>query len=202
MSNLGCAQDADGNLLSPSKIKWYNDIDDVNPILESGGSPTPSPAASRPAPSSFAKPTTLDGFFYTSGNPIITPADSRRSHRATRPSIKNSDPNNTAAPTFVASSSLKLKPKPKPKLKAGTKKSAPKISRLRKVFDSDDDAAGTATEGGDNVDEAIVEVIEKADSGGEDTEIKYMSTKALGDADHEVSDVFIFARRYTGNFCI
>jgi hypothetical protein len=203
MANLGCAQDADGILLSPSKIKWYNNVDDENPI--SGGSL--SSAAGNPVLSSLAKPTTLDTFFTTPGNLTINSADkvagSRRSHRVTRPSTRIADPNNAEAPTvtrptFVASSgsslSLSLK------RKASTNAFAPKPSRSRKVIeDSDDDDAGTAsdleTEGGDDIDEtASVGLTEKADTGGEDTEKNYMLTKALGDADREVSYSFIFVR--------
>jgi hypothetical protein len=182
MADLGCAQDADGNLLSPSKIRWYNDVDDVDPI--SGG----SSAASHPTPSSLAKPTTLDRFFTTSSNLTVASADkvagSRRSNRATRPSTRVVDPNNAEAPTFSVSSSLKRK--------ASTSTFASKLSRARKVIeDSDDGGTATETEGGDGDDDAG-EPAGEADSGGEDVDTKYMSTKALGDADREASYDFYY----------
>ena len=106
MANHGCTQDVDGTLLLPSKIKWYNDIDDVNPISGSSSSSTASPSSS-------AKPTTLHSFFNTSGNLTINSADkvagSCQSHHTTCPSTRIADPNNTEAPTFVASSSLKIR---------------------------------------------------------------------------------------------
>ena len=37
MPEHGCAQDADGNLLSPSKINWYNNVDDDVPMPASSG---------------------------------------------------------------------------------------------------------------------------------------------------------------------
>ena len=172
MGDLGCAQDADGNLLSPSKIKWYNDVDDVDPIAVTGPSPS-------------AKPTTLDRFF-TSGNPTVMSADkiagSRRSGRTPRPSKTIVDPDNTETPTFVASSGLKRK------VSATTV--TQKLSRLRKAVEaSDNDAGDTEMEDGGDV---YVEPTEKADSGEEDghAEANYMSTKALGDTDREVSYVF------------
>ena len=92
----------------------------------------------------------------------------------------------------------------------------PKPSCAQKIVEDSDDAAGTEMEGGDSesaseddhvgdiVDLEVVEPTEKADAqaGGEDTEVDYMTTKALGDADHEVSYVFFFARHNTKNFCI
>ena len=203
MANLGCAQDADGNLLSPSKIKWYNNVDDENPI--SGGSS--SSAAGNPVLSSLAKLTTLYTFFTTPGNLTINSTDkvagSHQSHCVTRPSMRIADPNNAEAPTvtqptFVASSGLSLSLSLSLKCKASTNAFVPKPSRSQKVIeDSDDDNAGTAsdleTEGGDDIDETASPT-EKAATGGEDTEKNYMSTKAPGDADREVSYSFVFVR--------
>jgi len=107
MADLGCAQDANGNLLSPSKIKWYNDIDDVDPI--SGG----SSATSHPTLSSLAKLTMLNCFFTTSSNLIVVSADkvagSCQSNCVTRLSMRVVDPNNAKAPTLSVSLSLKRK---------------------------------------------------------------------------------------------
>jgi hypothetical protein len=88
MPEHGCAQDADGNLLSPSKI---NDVD--NNVL--------MPASS--GGSSSSKPVTLDQFFIPAE--IITGA--RRSGRATCPSTKILDPDNVESHTFFASPGVK-----------------------------------------------------------------------------------------------
>jgi hypothetical protein len=64
MAELGYAQDVNSNLLSPSKIKWYNNVDNVDTIL----------ATNHLTPASLAKPTTLDHFF-PSGNPTTEGTD-------------------------------------------------------------------------------------------------------------------------------
>ncbi|KAJ7817973.1 hypothetical protein B0H14DRAFT_3474161 [Mycena olivaceomarginata] len=37
-SGLGCAQDANGELLDASRIQWYNDVDDEHPIQDASSS--------------------------------------------------------------------------------------------------------------------------------------------------------------------
>jgi hypothetical protein len=186
-SSLGCAQDANGNLLSPSKIQWFNDVDDEHPI------PAAPPTSLRSSESSPPQPTTLDHFF-SSGSGNTTPkaaekpgiAPSRRSGRATRPSARILDPDNTETP--AASSSLKRK--------ASTGRVTEKVSRARKVIEDSDGGGDTeledvqdAQDEGDNtLDDSFVDPTENADSGEDgDTEGNYTSTKALGDADREVS---------------
>ena len=97
--------DANGNLLSPSKIQWFNDIDDEHPIpaalLTSLRSSDPSPPQA-----------TIDHFF-SSGNatpkavekPGLRP--SCHSGRTTHPSARILSPDNTETP--IVSSSLKQK---------------------------------------------------------------------------------------------
>ena len=95
MPEHGCAQDADGNLLSLSKIVWYNDVDNDVPMPASSGG------------RSSSKPTTLDQFFI----PAEIVAGARRSGRATCPSTKILDPqaDNAESHTFFASAGVKHK---------------------------------------------------------------------------------------------
>src|SRR4051812_9867392 len=103
MSDRGCAQGLDGELLSPSKIKWYNDADDSTPILH--------PPPTLPTLSAKLIPLTLDHFL--TGTSIIasaTPvAGARRSGRAFRPSAKVADPDNAESSTSAAKHLLKCK---------------------------------------------------------------------------------------------
>lgn len=178
--SLGCAQDANGNLLSPSKIQWFNDVDDEHPI------PAAPPTSLRSSDSSPPQ-ATIDHFF-SSGNATPKAVDkpgigpSRRSGRATRPSARILDPDNTET------SSLKRK--------ASTGRVTEKVSRARKVIEDSDgggdteleDVQDAQDEGDNNLDDSFVDPTENADSGEDgDTENNYASTKALGDADREVS---------------
>ena len=107
-SSLGCAQDTNGNLLSPPKIQWFNDVDDEHPI------PAALPTSPHSSESSPPQPTTLDHFF-SSGFGNATPkavekpglAPSCHSGCATRPSTRILDPDNTETPAVL--SSLKQK---------------------------------------------------------------------------------------------
>jgi hypothetical protein len=181
MSELGCAQDSNGNLLSPSKIKWFNDADDEDPI------PPPAP----PAPSS-SKPTTLDRYF-PSGPSIPIAADkiagSRRSARKTYPSKRVVDPNNTEVPSLqaaVASSS-------KRKASGMGKDATYKVSRQRRIIEDSDGDGNTEVEDDGTHDNSgsFIDSMEKANTGssdeGSDVEANYAATKALADNDHEVS---------------
>ena len=202
--SLGCAQDTNSNLLSPSKIQWFNDVDNEHPI------PAALPTSLCSSESSPPQPTTLDHFF-SSGSGNTTPkaaekpgiAPSRRSGGATRLSARILDPDNTE--TSAISSSLKRK--------ASTGRVTEKVSRARKVIeDSDgggdtklDDTQDTQDEGdNDNaLDNSFVDPMENADSGEDsDTEGNYISTKALGDADREVSSSLIYSWRVLNLLCV
>jgi hypothetical protein len=192
MSNRGCAQDADRNLLSPSKIQWFNSPDDDIPI--SGGThpadTLPAPVSAdlgpqRPAASSAktTMPTTLDCFF-PSANPASSEAGTRRSGRTIRPSTKVTDPDN--AELHVLSVGTKQK--------ACTGGSRP--CQVRKVV-LDSDGSDNEVIGGDSqegktadVDNLTVEPMENESTNEdlEDVEVCYASTKALGDANCKVCD--------------
>jgi hypothetical protein len=173
----GCAQDADGNLLSPSKIKWFNDVDDETPI--SGATVAPASCLST---SSKLKPATLMRYFASAD---LTAPGARRSGRATRPSTKVIDLDNAESHGFSATSGVKCKANP-----AGDMQ---QHRRVRTVTEGTDDEGSY---GDDSQNEDDVEPTEKATTDEEDLddpEASYASTKALGDADREVS--FLSAQR-------
>jgi hypothetical protein len=187
----GCAQDADGNLLSPSKITWYDDPDDVMP-MQPISTTRPTPGGNLTAASSSTKPTlptTLDRF-------LITPSDSagaRRSGRATRPSTRVIDPDNAESHTFFSSTGTTRKRKasidggvPAAQLPPRLRNTAqPAQESEDDVFGRQPEAAGNKTD--DDYADVEVEPTEKATSDEEDVEARYASTKALGDADRKVS---------------
>ena len=183
----GCAQDADGNLLSPSKIKWFEDADSVAPISESS-----------PAASSSLKPMTLSRSLASAN--VLTAAGNvgaRRSGRTIHPSTRLTDPDNAESRAFFAPSGAKRK--------ASTAGGAHTFRRkVAEGSDSDDDVVeAPATSGGDTQDERDArDTTEKATSDEEDVEVleaNYASTKALGDADREVS-IILFRCYQSLNF--
>lgn len=183
MPERGCAQDADGNLLSPSKINWYNDVDDDVPM----------PASSGPSGgSSSSKPTTLDRFF-------IAPAETggtRRSGRATRPSTKLLDPDNAESHGFFLSAGMKRKANPMGDAQAA--QLPPRLrsrSAARSTQGTDADSQDEGKTDIDTVDltEKASSDVEKASTDDDDIiEVRYQCTKALGDADRKVNVVFHF----------
>lgn len=170
MSERGCAQDENGNLLSPSKIKWYNDVDDELPISD-GNAALPSSSSTL----SCSKPTVLTRFFA----PVDTGA--RRSTRTTRPSTKVTDPDNAESHALYVPSGGKRKASTQ--AAGGTQQPR----RIRKVIeDSDNDISdGVSLDTGD-ANNDYVELTEKESDDEEDIEANYASTKALGDADRKV----------------
>jgi hypothetical protein len=191
--SLGCAQDTNGNLLSPSKIQWFNDIDDEHPIP---AAPLTSLRSSDPSPPQA----TIDHFF-SSGNAMPKAAEkpglgpSRRSGRTTRPSARILDPDNTE--TLIVSSSLKRK--------ASTGRVTEKVSCAHKVIEDSDgggdtkleDVQDAQDEGNNTLDDSFADPTENAGSGEDsDTEGNYASTKALGDADREVSFLLYIPELY------
>ena len=196
MADLGCAQDEDGNLLLPSKIKWYKDVDLEKPISK-------GPTFSHPAPSSSPRPTTLDCFF------ISGDSGSCRSGRATHPSKRVIDPDNTEAPTLGVSSSSKQK------IGAAHnvtwKHGRTHVTQVTQhvILDSDEsdnDATSTEpevkTDDAGNVNDDPFEATEEADSGKEDAEASYASIKALRDTDHKVHYFLFIVDIYTDIFCM
>jgi hypothetical protein len=195
VAERGCAQDADGNLLSPSKITFYNDPDDEHPISGPNISRPAAPAVS----SSSSLPTTQLTLArsYASANLVLTStvdaAGARRSGRATRPSTRVADPDNAESHAFFAPSGAKRK--------ASTAGGAQQPRRLHKATDDDtsgrdsqDDRDSDADDDNTTMDQSEI-ATEKASSDEEDVEANYASTKALGDADREVSTILYHRRQ-------
>ena len=187
---LGCAQDANSNLLLPSKIQWFNDVDDEHPIP---AAPPTSLCSSESSPPQA----TIDHFF-SSGNATPKAAEkpgigpSHHSGRTTRPSARILDPDNTE--TLIVLSSLKQK--------ASIGRVTEKVSCPHKVIEDSDSSGNTkledfqdAQDEGDNTfDDSFVDPTENADSSKDsNTEGNYTSTKALGDTDREVSFSLIYS---------
>src|ERR1700743_1896778 len=181
----GCAQDADGNLLSPSKIKWFNDVDDETPIPGCDAAPDANQLQV-----SSSKSTMITRFFTSVNTSLADNAGgARRSNRATRPSTKVIDPDNIESPA-VLSSGMKRKAS-----------SAHQQRRtLQKLQDSEDEATSETgsifRDEGDTEPCTDVEMTEmtssiiSVDSAEEDAEARYASTKALGDSDRKVSIMY------------
>jgi hypothetical protein len=183
MAGFGCAQGLDGELLSPSKITWYNDVDDETPLQ-------PNPSFTSVASSSTRSLSTLDSFL-TSGNATVTPtekvAGSRRSGRTLHPSARSLDPNNVESSLNVSGTIRKRK--------ASSGQGAHYARKLVAVVDSDEDVpmdnVGSDSSAIDSmVATNIPSVVntEEASSDGEGDELEdgYLHTKTLGDLDRKV----------------
>lgn len=178
----GCAQDADRNLLLLSKIKWFEDAESTTPISE----------GSSPAASSSIKPTTLSCSL-ASANILTSTGNvgAQQSGRTICPSTRLADPDNAESRAFFAPSGAKHKAS----TAGGTHQFRCKVAE---DSDSDDDVVeAPATSGGDTQDEHDTnddnrDTTEKATSNEEDVEVleaNYASTKALGNANREVSSI-------------
>lgn len=176
MSDRGCAQDENGNLLSPSKIQWYNDVDDEAPMPGSNAAASSSPAPPPVASSSKFKPSTITRFFVADNV-----AGSRRSNRTTRPSARVTDPDNMEARAFFA---------PSRKRKASSSDDEQQPRRLQKVAQVSEEEPDDVDEG--DASDDVVELTEKASSDEDDVEATYEATKALGDADRKVSVCLLY----------
>ncbi|OAX33559.1 hypothetical protein K503DRAFT_700221, partial [Rhizopogon vinicolor AM-OR11-026] len=81
MSDIDCAIGSDGHLKDASKIKWFNDPDDKEPL----SSPTQK------------KSQQLHPFFTSTASPTTVIAGAQCSSRASRPSTRIIDPDNVAS---------------------------------------------------------------------------------------------------------
>jgi hypothetical protein len=174
-----CAIAADGSLLDASAIKFYNDPDDDTPLPA-------VPSATPVTTSTQVKP--VHPFFQ--GGPAIgkKAAESRRSTRIT-------DPNNMEA---LASTTRKRSAT----TTGASAEASLRASRRAKPIDVDDeieynadtDHATFTTEVTNDGIETVTTEEENNDKDSSDIEcIKtaYLATKAMGDADREVSLKFI-----------
>jgi hypothetical protein len=143
MASDNCALGPDGKLLDASKIPWFNDPDDDEPMASATTSSTNQRQVT----------TTLDSFI------TKAPPAARRSTRAPRPSTKAIDPNNI------------MNHKRKPSDTATGKPCRPRHTSPVREEDDATEPNPTDTEDEDPV----------------DPDIAYEETRALGDADREVS---------------
>ena len=164
----GCAVGPDGNLLDAEDIQWYEDVDSSEPINLA----TTSSSSVTTANTSTA----IHPFFHGV-------ATARRSGHVTRPSNRITDPDNAAATH-------------KRKASRGTAAGC----RINRKVAVDDKGSSDGSETSDyEPDVAELPAASSDKDAGEteqdeDTDIGYASTKAMGDADHEVS-VFSYLRR-------
>jgi hypothetical protein len=153
MESPDCAVGSDGKLLDASQITWYNDPDDDEPMA-------PTTAATTTAVQRNLSATTLDSFL-SKAPAAENMAESRRSTRAIRPSMKVVDPDNAMA----------LKRKPSRSTTAKPARRLRQVSPSPDLTDSNDEPVPT-----DNEEDNIPTEPDDA----------YEQTKALGDADREV----------------
>lgn len=112
MPSEGCALNSDGSLKDASEMDWDFDKD----------TPSPSPAEASSVPSTSFHP-----FFAGKKAPAVTQAGSRRSTRASRPSMRITDPDN--AMTMGSGSTSNLQPS----TAAGKRKALGPIQDSRRV---------------------------------------------------------------------
>ena len=143
MASDNCALGPDGKLLDTSKIPWFNDPDDDEPMASATTSST----------NQHQVTTTLDSFI------IKAPPATWRSTRAPRPSTKAINPNNI------------MNHKRKPSDTATSKPCHPRHTSPVCEEDNATEPNPTNTEDKDPV----------------DPDIAYEETRALGNADREVS---------------
>jgi hypothetical protein len=167
----GCAVASDGSLLSPSKIDFYDDPDDVNPI--SGPSLV---AQAAPSTSTCTSATTLDNYF-TSHQPATKLAGVRRTTRPSKPSARVRD-----AAHSLSDSAITRKRK-------GSNVSLHRRVARKTVTDSDSSDVENTSDGSIPSLKDATNTDETTDGDGTDTdeaEAAYQRTKEMGDEDREV----------------
>jgi len=194
----GCAIGPDGKLLDAKDIVWFKDADSSEPINHAT---TPLGPSSITTADSF---TTIHPFFHGRPAPAAIVAGAHCSGHATHPSIRITNPNNTEASGFVTTHKLKG-PITNPN---NTEASSSATMHKRKASHSISMAASRrinhkvainhkGSTDGSEISDYESDVAEhpatSSDNGAgntkpdEDTDIGFMSTKAMGDADREVS---------------
>lgn len=190
----GCAVGPDGKLLDAKDIKWYEDADSSEPINH-----TTTPSVSVTTANSS---NTIHPFFRGDPAPAVVATGSRRSGRAIRPSNRIIDPDNSEALSFAAVHKLNA-PIPRPnnveaspthkrkasRTMAGGDGAGRRINRKIGVDDKESsDGSEISDYEPDVAEHPVTSDIEAGDTEpDEDPELAYVSTKAMGDADREVS---------------
>ena len=190
LGNLGCAVGQDGKLLNAKDIKWYKDANSselINTI---------------PPPSESLKSIPIHPFFHSGLDPSIVATNSCHSGCMTHPSNRITDPDNAEVLFFATahklntanahiistdnSESTTYKRKASCSMAAGNAAS----HRVKVGVDDNESTDGSKISNydPDTLDHPATSDIEAGDTEpDEDHKIAYMSTKAMGDVDHEVS---------------
>ena len=173
-----CAVGPDSKLLNAKDIEWYEDIDSSEPINKAT---TPSSITTTNSS------TAIHPFFSGGPAPTVVVAGACHSGCTTRPSNRITNPNNAKA----SSSAIMHKCKASSSMRAGcciNCKVAVNNEGSTDGSEIDDYepnvAEHPATTSDNEADEADTEP-------EEDTNLAYVSTKAMGDADREVSLFFV-----------
>lgn len=166
MADLPCALDANGDLLDASKMDWYNDHDDVEPMITRPSTPS---SATSSIPISQAK---LDWYLLPKGTRAAAVATgSWRSGRVSRPTKRAIEGGGLPDAKRVAMAGQNVD-----------------VGITEDLFeagdDGEDDEVPALMEGSDSEDEEEDNVAAQ--------EAAYEKTKAFGDADREASVLRFF----------
>ena len=168
-----CAVAEDGSLLDASKIVFYNDVDDDNPLPHS--------------PQSITTSDNVHPFFQGGKAPRSVVAGSRRSGRVTRPSVHITDPNNlettsrkrSATMTTSIEGSVRAARRAKHSLGVDEAEDSSEVG-----FDTENDAEEGMADATTDVMTDEGDVVDSSDN--EEAEGDYRTTKGMGDADRTV----------------
>jgi len=169
-----CAVGPDGKLLNAKDIEWYEDIDSSE-LIKQAATPSSTTTASSSA--------TIHPIFRGGLAPAVVVAGARRSGRAIRPSNRITDPDN--AETLSSNITHKRKA-------SGGTAASRRVNR-KVTINSDDEGSTDGNENDDYEPDFAEHPATTSDGEGGDTEpeedfdLAYASTKAMGDADREVS---------------
>lgn len=174
MADPPCALDANGNLLDASKIVWFNDRDDIEPMITRPSTPSAGPSATSSTTITQAQ---LNWYLLPKGTRTAAIATGGRcSGRVSRPTKLAIDGGSLPKAKHVAIEQHTTDEAQVDDLFEAEADGVPdKIPRLMESSDEEDGEE----EDGDEID-------------SEDQEAAYEKTKAFGDADREASVLFIF----------
>jgi hypothetical protein len=170
----GCAVSSDGSLLSPSKIDFFNDPDDLEPIT---GPSVMSPKL--PALTGSSSASTLENYFvsHDTHQPSVNTVGIRHTTRPLKPSARLRE----AADTLGNSTTTK-------KRKANNNELHRRVVR-KVVTDSNDSDGTTDNDNSMPSPSAVMDTDPMVRDGTDTDEVQaaYDRTKAMGEADREVS---------------
>jgi hypothetical protein len=166
-----CAVGPDGKLLNAEDIEWYEDVDSSEPINKAT---TPSSITTTNSS------TAIHPFFRGGPAPAVVVAGARRSGHVTRPSNRITNPDNAEASSSATTHKRKA---------SGSMGAGRRINRKVAVNDEGSTDGSEIDDYEPNVAEhpATASDNEADTEPEEDTDLAYACTKAMGDADREVS---------------